>query len=143
MTEIVFYHHVADPLRFVLRLTAKICAQGRKVRIATSDAAMTAELSRLMWMEPATGFLPHVNLGHRLALETPVLLDDLPDHRGPADVLINLSPVPPAFFSRFEKLAEIVGDAEDSVSAGRERWRFYTARGYPMQRHDMREARNA
>ena len=53
---------------------------------------------------------------------------------GAADVLINLHASPPPFFSRFEKLAEIVGDAEDNVSAGRERWRFYVSRGYPMNR---------
>ena len=137
MTEISFYHHVADPLRFAARLTAQVYAQGRKVRVLTRDAAMTAELSRLLWCQPATSFLPHVGLGHSLAAETPVLVDDVLDHTGPADVLINLYHSPPPFFSRFEKLAEIVGDAEDNVSAGRERWKFYQSRGYPMHKHDM------
>jgi DNA polymerase-3 subunit chi len=138
VTEILFYHHVSDALRFAARLTAQVYGQGRRVRVLTRDPGMTAELSRLLWCQAATGFLPHVGARHRLAGETPILVDDLLDHDGPADVLINLYPSPPPFFSRFEKLAEIVGDAEDNVSAGRERWKFYATRGYLMHKHDMR-----
>ena len=56
---------------------------------------------------------------------------------GPAAVLVNLHAEPPPFFSRFERLAEIVG--VDDVPAGRERFRFYRERGYEMRTHDLRE----
>jgi len=52
-------------------------------------------------------------------------------------VLVNLHAEPPPFFSRFERLAEIVG--VDDVPAGRERFRFYRERGYEMRTHDLRE----
>lgn len=137
MTEIVFYHHVADPLRFALRLVVQLYTQQRTVRVLTQDAAMTAEFDRLLWTQNPIGFYPHCGVGNRLAGETPVLVDDILDHQHKADVLINLQRSPPPFFSRFEKLAEIIGDEQDNASAGRERWRFYQARGYPMQVHDM------
>ena len=58
-------------------------------------------------------------------------------HAGPAAVLVNLHAEPPPFFSRFERLAEIVG--VDGLAAGRERFRFYRERGYEMRTHDLRE----
>jgi DNA polymerase III subunit chi len=51
-------------------------------------------------------------------------------------VLVNLHPEPPPFFSRFERLAEIVGASEDDLLAGRARFRFYRERGYDMRQHD-------
>jgi len=38
----------------------------------------------------------------------------------------------PEHFARFERLLEVVGDAPDDLTAGRERYRFYRDRGYPM-----------
>jgi DNA polymerase-3 subunit chi len=52
-------------------------------------------------------------------------------------VLVNLHRDPPPFFSRFERLAEIVGTDEDSVAAGRARYRFYRERGYELRNHDL------
>jgi DNA polymerase III subunit chi len=52
-------------------------------------------------------------------------------------VLINLHETPPPFFSRFERLAEIV--SEDGAAAARERFRFYRERGYELRTHNMAE----
>ena len=53
-------------------------------------------------------------------------------------MLVNLHAEPPPFFSRFERLAEIVG-VDDAAAAGRERYKFYRERGYELRAHDMRE----
>jgi DNA polymerase-3 subunit chi len=55
---------------------------------------------------------------------------------GPAAVLVNLHPEPPAFFSRFERLAEVVGADDEQLAAGRARYRFYRERGYELKSHD-------
>ena len=52
-------------------------------------------------------------------------------------MLINLHPSPPPFFSRFERLVEIVGAGADDIAAGRERWRFYKERGYALRSHNL------
>jgi DNA polymerase-3 subunit chi len=124
-------------MRCAARLAAKAYSQGRTVRVFTEDPAMTSAFGKLLWTFDATGFYPHCGVAHRLAAETPIIVDDLLEHDGTADVLINLHRTPPPFFSRFEKMAEIVGEDGEEVAAGRERWRFYTARGYPMQKYDM------
>ncbi|HTS23808.1 MAG TPA: DNA polymerase III subunit chi [Casimicrobiaceae bacterium] len=139
MTSIDFYTHVADRLEVAARLVAKAFSQHGSVRVLTSDPATTATLDRALWLRPPTAFLPHCRLDSALAAETPILVDHAPEHAGPAVVLINLHPQPPSFFSRFERLAEIVGlDAAD-VEAGRERYRYYRERGYELRSHRLDE----
>jgi DNA polymerase-3 subunit chi len=137
VTTIDFYTHCADRLDVAAKLVAKAWAQNGSVRVLTSGEALTAQLDGLLWRVPATGFLPHCRLGSALAAETPIVVDHALQHDGPAAVLINLHPSPPPFFSRFERLVEIVGVDESEAAAGRERWRFYKERGYALRSHSM------
>ena len=109
MTTIDFYTHVDDRLAIAARIVAKAAAAHGSARVLTPDAAMTDALDKLMWILPATGFLPHCRMDSPLAAETPVWIDHRLEHDGPAAVLVNLHEAPPPFFSRFERLAEIVG----------------------------------
>jgi len=43
----------------------------------------------------------------------------------------------PAFFSRFERVAEVVTQEPDHLEALRAAWRFYKDRGYPLQKYDV------
>jgi DNA polymerase-3 subunit chi len=137
MTTIDFYTHVSDRLAVAARLAAKAVAQHGRVRVLTPDEAATAALDRLLWTQPATGFVPHCRLSSPVAAETPVIVDHVLDHEGPADVLINLRDAPPPFFSRFARLAEIVAADDADAAAGRERYRFYRERGYELRAHNL------
>ena len=63
----------------------------------------------LLWLHQPLASCRIAASDHRLAAETPIWVDHLLEHQGPAAVLINLHASPPPFFSRFERLAEIVG----------------------------------
>jgi DNA polymerase-3 subunit chi len=139
MTTIDFYTHCANRFEVASKLVAKAWAQHGSVRVLTSGEAGTAEFGRFLWLWPATGFLPHCRLGSPLAAETPIVVDHALDHEGPAAVLINLHAAPPPFFSRFERLAEVVGIDDADAAAGRERWKFYKARGYEVRSHNLSE----
>jgi len=139
MTTIDFYTHVSDRIDVAAKLVAKAHAAHGYVRVLTADLAMTDALDRLLWTVPATGFLPHCRLASALAGETPVWVDHVVEHQGPAAVLINLQVSPPPFFSRFERLAEIVGTQEEDVVAARDRFRFYRERGYDLRTHRLAE----
>ena len=52
-------------------------------------------------------------------------------------MLINLHDAAPPFFSRFERLAEIV--SVEGAAAARERFRFYRERGYDLRTHNLGE----
>ncbi len=139
MTAIDFYTHVASPLDVAARIVAKAWAQHGSVRVLTADAAATAALDRLLWTQSALSFIPHCRLAGANASETPVIVDDALEHDGPAAVLINLHPQTPPFFSRFERVAEIVGVDDEAAEAGRTRYRFYRERGYALRTHNLSE----
>ncbi len=52
-------------------------------------------------------------------------------------MIVNLDREQPAFFSRFERMVEVVASEDDDLEAGRRRWKFYKDRGYPLSRHDL------
>jgi len=137
VTTIDFYTHVADCLGVAARLAGQVFAAHGSVRVLTPDALTTEELDRLLWMVPATAFVPHCRMGSALAAQTPVWIDHTLEHDGRAEVLINLHSAPPPFFSRFERLAEIVPNTEAGALAGRERYRFYRDRGYQLRAHNL------
>ena len=137
VTEIDFYTHCTDRLMVAVRLCAKALGQGMRVRVLTDGAAMTSAADRMLWTVPATGFLPHCGLADPLAAETPIWVDHALEHQGPAMLLVNLGAVPPPFFARFERLAELVGDTDSELAAGRERYRYYRERGYVLRNHRM------
>jgi len=137
MTTIDFYTHVPDRLDVAAKIIAKAHAAHGSVRVLTPDAATTDALDRRLWLLPPTSFLPHCTLDSPLAAETPIWIGHSLEHAGPAAVLVNLHPAPPPFFSRFERLAEIVGTDEADAAAGRERWKFYKERGYEMRPHNL------
>ena len=137
MTTIDFYTHVPDRLEVAARIIAKAHAAHGSVRVLTPDAAMTDALDRRLWLLPPTGFLPHCRTDSPMAAETPIWIGHSLEHDGAAAVLVNLHASPPPFFSRFERLAEIVGTDAEDVAAGRERWKFYKERGYELRSHNL------
>jgi DNA polymerase-3 subunit chi len=139
MTTIDFYTHVDDRLAVAARIVAKAYAAHGTVRVLTPDAGATDALDRLLWVNPAIAFLPHCRMDSAVAAETPIWIDERVAHDGPASVLVNLQRDPPPFFSRFERLAEIVGRGEDDIEAGRARFRFYRERGYELRTHNLGE----
>lgn len=137
MTQIDFYTHVQDKQELACKLSAKALAHGLRVLLLTADHGMTERLDRELWTTPATGFLPHCRARDALATETPVIVDHDPGELPHDQVLLNLSGARPPFFSRFQRLIEIVTSDDDDLQAARERFRFYRDRGYDIRSHDM------
>jgi DNA polymerase-3 subunit chi len=142
MTRIEFYVNVPDKLRQVAELGEGIVARGRKLMVYMPDAEASSSLERLLWTHPQTGFLPHCRADSPLVEVTPIVIDWRSEHLVHDDVLINLRSEYPPFFSRFQKLIEVVGaDEADKVQA-RQRYRFYRDRGYEIKSIDVLEAEN-
>ena len=53
------------------------------------------------------------------------------------DVLISLTAQVPEYFSRFQRVAEVVEVSEDTKQLARERFKFYRDRGYALQTHPL------
>ncbi|UCE32587.1 MAG: DNA polymerase III subunit chi [Burkholderiales bacterium] len=137
MTRIDFHLNAADKLGYACRLVRKIHASGQRAVVHHDDGAWLARLDQALWTFSPLDFIPHVLAGDPLAAETPIVLsgdDSDPPH---CEVLVNLGQACPPYFSRFERLIEVVGALEDERQLARERWRFYRGRGYPLQSFDL------
>ena len=137
MTHIDFYFHVENKLQTACALSAKAYARGLRVLAYCPDDVVSQKFSRLLWTTPALSFVPHCAPDDRLAAVTPVIVDH--EGREPThdDVLLNLRDELPSFFTRFQRLIEIVGLDEEERRRARERYKFYRDRGYEIQNHDM------
>ena len=145
MTRIDFYVlPTSDPeARFALvcRLAEKAVGVGRSVFVHADERAPLVDLDERLWTFRASSFVPHRLLDDDGAApgrvdDDPVQLScgaPAPDRR----VLINLAAAVPPFFARFERALEIVDQSEPVRAQGRERYRFYRHRGYPLKHHDV------
>ena len=136
MTRVDFHFNAPGKLQYGSRLVRKIYRAGHKV-VVYAQPETIAELDRMLWTFSALEFIPHVAADHQLAGRTPVLLASDVCDTSHAEVLVNLGATTPAFFSRFERLIEVVEANEDERASARERWRYYKDRGYAVQGHDL------
>ncbi len=140
MTRIDFHSNVPDKLGYVCRLVRKAYGAGQKV-VVHGQPTQLAELDARLWTFSPLDFLPHCGVDSPNASVTPIVLaaslDGVPHHQ----LLINLDAQAPGQFASFERLIEVVGAGADDRDAGRERYRFYRERGYPLTHHDLSQPR--
>ena len=119
------------------RLAEKAYSMDHTIYIHTRDREQASHLDNLLWTFRAGSFLPHEQHGEAVNETVPIIIghDNEPEYHN--QVLINLDDNVPMFFSRFERVAEIIGADEESRAAGRERFRFYRERGYDLQTHNL------
>ena len=137
MTKVDFYTGSKDKLRTACQLSHKAMQNGLRAVISTPDPATIDALDQLLWQYPATAFIPHCRGDADEAAHMPVVLnlgrDKFPHH----ELLINLHDECLPYFSRFERVIEIIGaEAEDS-RLGRLRFKFYRDRGYELGHVDL------
>jgi DNA polymerase-3 subunit chi len=141
MTQVDFYilsdaQPGALPL-FTCRLTEKAYRQGHQVYIHTDSGQQLRHLDDLLWTYRDGSFLPHAVQEAGCSSAQPILLGHAVEPEGPGDVLLNLAGEVPAFFSRFNRVAELVGGDDSQVAAARSRYRFYKDRGYELNTHNL------
>lgn len=120
------------------RLADKAYRLGHRSYILANDAAEAAALDKLLWTFADGSFVPHAVFPAPPAIEdSAVLIGHTPPPDDRHQLLINLVPQVADFFSRFTRVAEIVGATEPEKAAARERFRFYRERGYPLETHSI------
>lgn len=142
MTQVDFYILSSDSdearLTFACRLAEKAMHKAHQVYIHSASSSEGGRLDKLLWTFSQGSFVPH-----RLAAAgdagdgpEPVLIgygdEPAAAHR---DLMINLTGGVPEFFSSFGRVAEVVDEAPERKAQGRERYRYYRDRGYPLNTH--------
>ena len=137
MTKVDFYTGSSDKLRTACQLSHKAMQNGLRVLLHTPDETITETLDKLLWHYPATAFIPHCRSDEVAANEMPVVLGHQQKTFPHSELLISLHTTCLPFFSRFERVIEIVGENEEDARTGRERYKFYKDRGYEMRHFDL------
>lgn len=142
MTEVDFYilngEDSRQRMQFACRLTDKAYRLGHKVYIHTESAQQSREVDDLLWTFQQNSFVPHAVYEDGNEAPAPVQIghDNEPD--ASHQVLINLATDVPLFFSRFERVAELVNKDKSVRQQGRSRYSFYKQRGYPLRSHEIK-----
>lgn len=121
--------------RMACRIAEKAYGLGHRVHMHTDSEEDALKLDALLWSFRDRSFVPHeiepeapdrcpVTIGHGWAPPR-------------CEVLVNLAAQAPAFFDRFERIAEIIDQAPDGRDAGRQRYRFYRERGCELSHHSV------
>lgn len=141
MTRVDFYileDAAADARqRFACRLAEKAWLRGHKVYIHTGDPQLSTRMDQLLWTFRQESFVPHSLDDDPAADEAQIHIGHSENPRHHDEVLINLAGEVPLFFSRFQRVAEVIDASEETRRAGRERFRFYRDRGYPLDSHSI------
>lgn len=142
MTQIDFYVGKTNGLQARLLLACKVVAKAHERQlptyIHTDCAATSAQIDDLLWTFSDLAFIPHAIVNPAQEQTEKVLIGH--DHEPMQDcgLLVNLSNTVPDFFSRFERVAEIIDQEEPVLQAGRKRYQFYRERGYNLQYHQLK-----
>ncbi len=116
---------------FACRLIDKVQRMGMRTLVVMDTATEAQQFDDLLWTFKPESFIPHqlINSGKPAPVEI-TFNKETGDHQG---LLLNLSSSIPPFFSRFERLSEIVIQEVQSLQTSRERFGFYKQRGYPIE----------
>ena len=138
MTEVAFHFNAPDKLGYACRLLRKAVATGARVMV-TGETGTLRELDVALWTFAALEFLPHCyGEATPVALAaSPVVLAESVRSAPHQQVLVNLGGAVPEGFERFERLIEVVTEAEGDRLDARRRWKHYADRGYAIKRHDV------
>ncbi len=144
MTRIDFYvlpdENAHNRAMLVCKLAEKAFRHNKTVFIHSDDETLLQQLDEQLWQFRPDSFVPHRLLGSDELVQKndsdPVQLST-GEPGNDRHVLINLANAVPTFFSRFERALEVVNQAEKVRDSGRERYRFYQQRGYPLHHHKM------
>ncbi len=137
MTQIEFFHNAPDKIAAATELIGELYRAGRRVLVYAPSAETAARIDRQLWVQPATGFIPHCSADSALAAETPIVIGATLDDIGHDDVLVNLDGELPSAFSRFQRVVEIVDTSEQDRQPARNRFKFYRERGYALSTQDL------
>lgn len=136
MTSISFYKLSGDQqvaLSLACQLIHKSLQAKQQVLCLVPDNATAQQLDEKLWGFQATAFVPHA-LGVDNAPVAITVEAEPGDHH---QILINLQPQIPTWFSRFDRVMEIIYPEPDYEQAKRDNFTFYKDRGYALSFHDL------
>jgi len=124
-----------DRFQFACRLIAKVRGQGLRVVVHCPRVDEARAFDRLLWSFDLGSFIPHGLIGRVDVALTPVLISPNGEPESEHQVLVNLALEAPPFFSRFQRVCELVDQTPEVLAAGRRRWNWYKGQACRLEHH--------
>lgn len=121
---------------YTCRLAEKAYKLKHRIYIHVDNGVEAQQLDELLWTFNQDSFVPH-ELVTNDAPDSPVTIgfnDQAPQGYG---LLINLSQDIPEFYKQFDRVAEVVADADALRQTSREHFRFYREQGVTPDTHQI------
>jgi DNA polymerase-3 subunit chi len=144
MTQIDFYilanQDVASRLLFACRLAEKALYSQCKVGIYCNGKEEMLAIDELLWTFSEASFVPHEIYSQENSAPVVIYCDQQEPNE--FDVLINISTQRPQYFSRYNRVLEIVIQDDNVLKNTRSNYKYYKDRGYKINNVDMRISPN-
>jgi DNA polymerase-3 subunit chi len=144
VTQVDFYILESDTddarLRYACTITDKALQQRQHVFINSDSEPEARKLNELLWTFSQGSFIPHRIVQEELPappLEPVIIGLRQPPAGERWDVMINLAADVPDFFSRYQRVVEVVDGNAARREQSRVRYRFYRDRGYQLNTHQV------
>lgn len=113
--------------------------QGLRTIVYVPDTGLADRFDKLLWTFMPTSFVPHCRVADKLAEVTPVVVNNRPTPAGIIgfDVLLNLGTAVPSGVEQFQRVVEIVDEAEEGKLQARKRYRIYQEQGHDVRHHRL------
>jgi len=143
MTRIDFYiigdNFRDGPVQTICRLCEKALATGSRIYIHVPAEAQAEAIDEALWTFKEGSFFAHERYdGEELDEPLPAILigacEPPVTHHG---IMINIADEVPPFFSRFDRVLEIVPPNQADRTQSRVRYRYYRDRGYELSTHNL------
>jgi DNA polymerase III subunit chi len=134
MTQIEFHilPEAANSSDYLCRLVAALYRHYPVTYLQTISAQQAAELDAALWRMGDEHFIPHEIAGRDPTTPARVLIGTAPPADHLHQLFIHTALALPDNYGRFERLIEVIHGDEANRAAGRDRYRHYRDRGYPL-----------
>jgi len=119
------------------RVIDKAHQQQSPIYIHTDSSEQMNKFDKLLWTFREQSFIPHSCVSTEQSQYCNIIVGHEEPPENQNQVLVNLANDVPMFFSRFDRVIEIVHEDDAAKQYGRERYKFYKDRGYALSTHNI------
>lgn len=119
------------------RLLEKAYQRGHRVFVFCDSKENAERLDELLWTYKEDSFIPHNLQGEGPEPPPPVQIGYGTEPRGFNDILLNMSPTIPDYFTRFRRIMEIVAADDSAKEISRNHYREYRSKQCDLHTHNI------
>lgn len=128
---------IEEKLHVACRLIEKGYLRGHQVFVYCENQEAAEKIDEMLWTFKQDSFIPHNLQGEGPEPPPVVQIGYEQEPRGFSDILLNLSENIPSFFSKFQRIFEIVANDDVEKTKSRERYRQYRAMQCLLNTHNL------